>query len=215
MATPERSRAARKEAARRLLVSFDPHAVERWASSEPQATSLLQSLLFDDDDLVRWRAVEAMGLAAAARARRDLEPVRELVRRTLWLMNDESGGLLWLGPQVIGAVLANVPPLCEEFLEILESFLEEEPFRAGTRWALWRLAAVRQGAIAAAAARLVASFADADPAVRGHAALAVSAACGPSASAALAHDQAPLVVFDHRTSSLRPTTVGEIASGTF
>jgi HEAT repeat protein len=196
-------------------VSFDPSSVERWASSEPQAAAVLQSLLFDEDDLVRWRAVEAIGRVAAVRAVRDLEPVRELIRRTLWLMNDESGGLLWHGPQLIAAVLANVTPLCEEFVGILESFLEEEPFRAGTRWALWRLAAVRPSAVAAAAPGLAASFTDADPAVRGHAALALSAACGPSATAALARDPAPLVVFDYRTGTLRPTTVGELASGRF
>ena len=49
------------------------------------------------------------------------------------------------GHPAIGAVGA--PPA--EFGSILASFLEEEPFRAGTRWALWRLAAVRPEAVAA------------------------------------------------------------------
>ncbi len=215
MPNTRRSRAALKEAARRLLASFDRAALELWVSSEPLAASGVQPLLFDDDDLVRWRAVEAMGLVAAALEVRDPERVRELVRRTLWLMNDESGGLLWLGPQVVAAVLANVTRLCDEFLPILESFLEEDPFRAGTRWALWRLAAVRPAEIAAIEPGLVASLGDADPLVRGHAALALSAACGPSACAAVARDPAPLVVFDHRVGALRPTTVAELASGTF
>src|SRR5574341_1358439 len=75
--------------------------------------------------VMRISAVEALGRAAAARARRDPGPGRELLRRVLWLMNDESGGLLWHGPQVLGAVLAGVPALCGEFLEVLASFLEE------------------------------------------------------------------------------------------
>ncbi len=206
------SRARRKEDARRLLEDFDLDGVERWAAAEPQAGRALQSFLFDPDQLLRWRAVEAIGRAAAVRARAGLEPVRELLRRTLWLMNDESGGLLWHGPQVLAAVLANVPELGDEFGAILGSFLEEEPFRAGTRWALWRLGPARPGLAAELAASLEASLADPDPAVRGHAALALRAARG-EALPALAADRGPLDVFDPRTGRLRRTTVAEVATG--
>ncbi len=211
-------RAGRKETARRLLVELDLDAVGGWAAAEPQAARVLQSLLFDEEELVRWRAVEALGRVAAVRARLGLEPVRELLRRTLWLMNDESGGLLWLGPQVLGAVLANVPRLGDEFVAIVTSFLEEDPFRVGTRWALWRLVAVRPETAEGVAVELAASLADPDPAVRGHAALALLAAPGGAARvalASLAHDGTPLVVFDYRTGTLRTTTVGAIAGGSF
>lgn len=214
MPTAATARAQRKEAARRLLAAFDLQGVERWASAERQAPLLLQSLLFDPDELLGWRAVEALGRVAAAR--RDPEPARDMLRRALWLMNDESGGLLWHGPQVLGAVLAGVPALCGEFLGVLASFLEEEPFRAGARWGLWRVAAVRPEAVAtAAAAGLAASTSDPDPSVRGHAALALAAACGQAAAAAFAGDGAELVVFDFRSGALRPTTVGQAASGAF
>ena len=207
-------RAQRKETARRLLEAFDLDAVARWAESDSQATRVLQSLLFDEDELVRWRAVEAIGRAASVRARGGLEPVRELVRRTLWLMNDESGGLLWHGPQVVAAVLANVPALCGEFGAVLGSFLEEDPFRAGTRWALWRLAPACPRPVASRSPELEASLADPDPAVRGHAALALGAARG-GGRAELACDAAPFAVFDYRSGDLRTTTVAEAASGRF
>ncbi len=175
---------------------------------------MLQSFLFEEDELLRWRAVEAIGCSAAVRARSGLDPVREIVRRTLWLMNDESGGLLWHGPQVLAAVLANVPALCDEFADIVGSFLEEDPFRVGTRWALWRLGASRPGIAASVAASLEASLADPDPAVRGHAALALSVTCA-GGLAGLSQDAAPLVVFDYRTGALRTTNVAETASGSF
>jgi hypothetical protein len=206
------SGAERKEVARRLLWDFDLEAIRGWAAAEQRAVRTLQSLLYDEDELVRWRAVEALGLVAAVRARGGLEPVRELLRRTLWLMNDESGGLLWHGPQVIGAVLANVPSLCSEFTPIVASFLEEDPFRVGTRWAMWRLAEVRPDLPAGVAVALTVSLADRDPAVRGHAALALLAARGDDLEA-LARDAARLTVFDHRTGTLRATTVGAAARG--
>jgi hypothetical protein len=208
-------RAVRKEAARALLRAFDLDGVEGWASQEPQAAMLLQSLLFEPDELLGWRAVEALGRVAAAGGRRDPERPREMLRRTLWLMTDESGGLLWRGAEVLGAVLAWVPVLCGEFLEILASFLEEEPFRVGARWGLWRVAAVRPGAVAALAAPLSRCSADPDPAVRGHAALALAAAAGPGAAAAFQGDPAELLVFDYRCGALRPTTVRQAASGAF
>lgn len=207
-------RRERKEAARRLLEAFDLDGVERWAAAGPGAWPALQGLLFDPEPLVRWRAVEALGRVARARGGEDPEGVRGMLRRTLWLMNDESGGVLWLGPQVLGAALAAVPPLRGELLPVLASFLEDVPFRAGTRWALWRVALVAPGEVAAvAAAPLAGSLADEDVEVRGHAALALAAASGPAATAALAGDPAAFVLFDPRTGSFRTTTVGEAASG--
>ena len=199
---------------RRLLEAFEPGAVDGWAAAEPGAWAALQRFLFDADDLLRWRAVEAGGRVAAARARVEVEAARDMVRRALWLMNDESGGVLWVGPEVIGAVLAHVPALDAEFLDVLASFLEEEPFRAGTRWALWRVALERPAAVAAAAGdALAASLGDPDPAVRGHAALALASARGAGATSSLARDPAPLRVFDPRTGRFRATTVGGAASG--
>jgi hypothetical protein len=203
--------AARKEAARRLLAAYDTEALDRWASAEPLAERFLMSLLFDPDLRMRWRAAEAHGRVAAVRARRDLEPVRELLRRTLWSMNDESGGLVWHGPELVGAVLAHVPSLCPEFGPVLASFLEEEPFRAGTRWALWRLSGISRDLVVGSAAALRASLADPDPAVRGHAALALRAAGAELPD--LSGDRAAFAAFDHRTGEVRTTTVAEAALG--
>jgi hypothetical protein len=206
---PTSPRARRRDAARELLARFDLEGVERWAAGEPQAARILQGLLFEDDELLAWRAVEGLGRAAAVLARGGEERARELARRTLWLMNDESGGILWRGAEVLGAVLANVPGLCRDLGAVLASFLEEEPFRAGTRWGLWRIAGVAPGAVRDAAAELGASFADPDPAVRGLAALALRAAGLPAPD--LAADGAAFALFDFRTGELRETTVAEAA----
>jgi HEAT repeat protein len=184
--------------------------VARWAEGEPQAPRVLQHLLFDEDELVAWRAVEALGTVAYGGGRADLEPARELVRRVLWLMNDESGGLLWKGPQVIGAVLARVPALRAELVSVLASFLEEVPFRVGTRWALWRLSLAAPEAAREAGAALASSLADPDPAVRGHAALALRG-IGHGVHG-LERDGAAFVAFDPRTGELRETTVARAAA---
>ena len=203
------ARESRAEVAR-LVASFDLDAVARWAAGERRAVATLQRLLFDDDERLRGRAIEALGVAVEVLARDDLERAREVVRRTLWLMNDESGGLLWSGPQVIGAILARVPALCPEFGEILASFLEEEPFRTGTRWALWRISRASPGTVLGAADALRASLDDPDPGVRGHAAMALRAAGAELPD--LAGDAGEFTLFDHRTGELRRTSVAEAAA---
>ena len=54
--TAPAGRKARREAARRLLEAFDPLALENWAAADAQAWPTLQSLLFDPEPVVRWRA---------------------------------------------------------------------------------------------------------------------------------------------------------------
>jgi hypothetical protein len=206
-------RESRKSFARELLARFDLPGVARWAADEPQAWRVLQAMLFAPDDVLAWRAVEGLGRAAAALAREGEEPARELVRRTLWLMNDESGGVLWRGPEVVGAVLANVPALCGELGAVLASFLAEEPFRAGTRWALWRLSGIAPAVVRDAAAEVGASLVDPDPAVRGLSALALRGARVPAPElAAAAEDHGVFALFDFRTGELRQITVAEAAA---
>jgi hypothetical protein len=76
-------------------------------------------------------AVEAAGQMAAVTAESGLEPVREVLRRVIWLMNDESGGVLWQGPEILGEILVQVPDLRPEFAPLLPPYLVEEPFERG------------------------------------------------------------------------------------
>jgi HEAT repeat protein len=208
----------RQARARELLAAFDLDAFGEWAAREVGVRQALRSLVFDPDEVVRWRAIEALGRAARAQAGRDLEAVREQLRRTLWLMNDESGGLLWCGPQLMATTLANVPALAPEYVALLAGFLEEEPFRVGTRWAVWRLATVADPEVARLASDLVPSLTDPAAAVRGHAALALRALQPDvtlAALAPLASDEAVFSVFDHRVGRLRSVTVGAVVARPF
>ncbi len=208
-----KARADRKETARKLLEVFDQEAIRGWALSEPQAVNVLQRLLFDERPVVRWRAVEALGAVSEPAAGGGVERARELVRRALWLMNDESGGVLWQGAEVVGAVLAHVPPLCGEFVPVLASFLEEEPFRAGARWGLWRVACVRPAKVAEQAPVLEPSLGDPDPAIRGHAALALSASGAHGALGGVAADVDAFHLFDFRRGEIVTLTVSEASRG--
>lgn len=130
-------RQERKEALRRALLARD------WAGlsglSLPPALVLrtLTGFLQSDQPLLRWRAVEAFGTAAAGAGAG--ESAREVVKSLFWGMNDESGNLCRMAPEAIGAILAAREELRDEFAHLLPQFLVEEPFEEGTLWALGHL----------------------------------------------------------------------------
>ncbi len=205
--------ARRKRQVRELLVKRDLPALRQWAEGEHNPLRTVSSLLFDGDLAIRWRAIEGLGVVAEVETHRDLERVRRLMRRILWLMNDESGGICWNGPEAIGEVVANVPALVGEFGKLIPSFFKEEPFERGSRWAVARMAAVDPTAFEHAIATLVSSLDDPDPAIRGLSLLALKALGGPVAPEtlkALLDDPGTLSIYDFQTGTLEQTTVGAL-----
>lgn len=186
-----------KRAIRELLARGDLDAVVR-QSRETDARRTYRHLLtflHDREDLVRWRAIVACGRVAGVLAERDLEGVRELVRRLLWWMNDESGALLRVAPEVLAEILVNVEPLVIEYADLLPTYIREEPFERGALWAIARLATVRPDAIEGAAERVEAGMRSEDPGIRGHTWLALRA-LGATPSPPPPFEAATFVTYD-------------------
>lgn len=214
---PKRKTASQRErrlALRALLTARDPEGVRAWAAQEPHAVRTLFAALFETDDHLRWRAIEALGWIAGDAARQDPERVRDWIRRILWNMMEESGGLMWHGPEAIGEMLANAPSLIPEYLGPLGSFRVEEPFEAGTYLALARIAPLAPDAVSVIADVLMPGLTDPDPRIRAHAALALGrirhAAARPGI-AALLGDETPITTYDTETGELHATSVGASA----
>jgi len=165
---------------------------------------------------VRWRAVEAIGLVAGDLARPDPERVRDFVRRLLWQMNDESGGLSWLSPEIIGEILVNVPTLADEYAPLLLSYLREEPFERGAHQAICRLARKRPDLFRQGLPLLAGSLGDSDPIVRALAASALGTIDAAKANELLGrfrNDRAAVKLYDFTTGNLYAGTVSELVAG--
>jgi hypothetical protein len=107
----------------------------------------LFSFLCSPDELVKWRAVSAMGSVLANLAESNLESARVVMRRFIWQLNDESGGIGWGCPEAMGDTMARSKRLAEEYGGILISyirpegnFLEHEMLQCGAIWGVGRLA---------------------------------------------------------------------------
>ncbi len=86
----------------------------------------LFSLICREDPLLRWRAVTCMGITVARLAEQDLEAARVVMRRFLWSLNDESGGIGWGAPEAMAECMCRDRRLAEEYVHMLISYMRED-----------------------------------------------------------------------------------------
>jgi len=164
-----------------LLKVGDPETSLRELSrSEPRAVvNALISLFYSPEEIIRWRAITAAGAVVTILAEKDREGARVIVRRLLWSLNDESGGIGWGAPEALAEIMARDELLAEEYSRIFVSyldekgnFLEHEGLQQGLLWGLARLAGVRPDLIKEAVPHLGRYLESGNAAVRGLAARA-------------------------------------------
>jgi HEAT repeat protein len=109
--------------------------------------SPLFSFLCSTNEQIKWRAVTALGNVVSDLAASDLESARVVMRRFIWNLNDESGGIGWGCPESMAEVMAHNERLAQEYGCILISYiqpegnyLEHEGLQRGVLWGVGRLA---------------------------------------------------------------------------
>ncbi len=179
----------------------------------------LISFFLHTDDLVRWRSISAVGAITEHLARQDRESARVIMRRLMWMLNDESGGIGWGAPEAMAEIMARDKKLADEFSSILISYMNEEgnyleyePLQRGLLWGVYRLAGVRPD-IFYEYRHLVAPYLESsDATVRGLAALAagkIGASEMKPEIELLTEDEAPLQLY--RDDHIDIITVGTAA----
>jgi hypothetical protein len=146
----------------------------------------LFSCLCSTEPQIKWRAVTALGAVVANLAQDDMESARVVMRRLIWNLNDESGGIGWGVPETMGEVMARHKGLAREYVNILVSyiredgnFLEYEPLQQGVLWGLGRLAQTSPELLQDAGAHLHPFLSSEDATLRGLAAWILGLLGGP------------------------------------
>lgn len=144
-----------------------------------RSVNALISLLYHKDETVRWRAVSAIGVVVHSLASENGEAARVIMRRLMWSLNDESGGIGWGAAEAMGEIMAQDEAMASEYASILVSYLDEkgnfleyEMLQRGVLWAIARLARQRPGLLRDAAGHIPKYLDSQDTAVRGLAARA-------------------------------------------
>ncbi len=118
----------------------------------------LFSGLCNINETCRWHAVSGFGVVVSSLAEKDIESARVVMRRLLWSLNDESGGIGWGAPEAMAEIMARQWQLFDEYCHMLLSYMREdgpEPFQdgnfielpalqQGVLWGVARLLAVRR-----------------------------------------------------------------------
>lgn len=165
--------ASLKEEIRECLQTADFERVGRLALEHKQVFRILISLAYDKEELLCWRAIEAMGRAAETVGRKDPSAVRTVVERLLWSMRDESGGIGWSAPEMLGEIVINSPQTCADIPPIILSFHEEESFLKGVLWAVGRITDAGMNGIEGSLGVVIRALDHKDSLVRGLALYAV------------------------------------------
>ena len=99
-----------------LLQSYPDHLV----------LNTLFSALCNPLDQVRWNAVICFGTIVPRLAEEKIEEARVVMRRFLWSLNDESGGIGWGAPESLAEIMCHCRQLRREYLHMLISYMCED-----------------------------------------------------------------------------------------
>ena len=85
-------------------------------------------------ETIRWNSIRGFGLVVPPLAKINIENARVVMRRFLWSLNDESGGIGWGAPESLAEIMCHCGQLRHEYLHILISYMcrdGEEIFQDG------------------------------------------------------------------------------------
>ncbi|MFA4916408.1 MAG: DVU0298 family protein [Syntrophales bacterium] len=184
-----------------------------------QTVNSLFSFLCSLDERVKWRAITAMGKVISDLAVSDLESARVFMRRFIWNLNEESGGIGWGCPESMAEAMAQNESLAEEFYRIFISYirpgcnyLEHNVLQRGVLWGIGRLAHTRPQYTQNIAEFLMPYMESEDPIIKGLAVWAVSPQLSTETIPRLkqlADDPSDLMLY--RDGSIAQYSVGQLA----
>jgi hypothetical protein len=170
------------------LKSDAPGEIRQYLDSLPvkDVVNGLFSAICRGDETVRWNGIISMGYSVARLADEDMEEARIVMRRLLWSLNDESGGIGWGAPESLAEIMVCHDGLAQEYVHMLVSYmqpdgeelfqdgnqLEHEILQRGLLWGIGRLAEEKSSLLRNrdVPVCLVPYLDSADPTVRGLAA---------------------------------------------
>lgn len=173
-------RKIRRQVRQILDVPDREEALERLARiPDKQLIGHLFSHFYAREELIKFRSVTAMGFLGKRLAQTRMESARDLMRRLMWNLNDESGGIGWGSAEAMGEILSHSPKVADEFDSILFSFLDpsanyiDNPLlQQGILWGIGTYVKAAPDRLTPDLAGLLAPFLDSeDPIKRGYAVL--------------------------------------------
>ena len=200
-----------KKEIRKLLAENRYHDLIAQFPDKRKLITLLISSTYDKKDVISWRAMDAIGLITASMSEKP-EMVMDVANRLLWMLRDESGGIGWSCPEILGEIIKNNPKICKDIATVVASFHDEKFLTPGVMLAIGRIGHIHSYFYDFAAPIVTSYLDDPDPATRAYAAYAAAELNIPDISGKLegmVNDTSTVPFYEGGL--LKEKTVGEIA----
>jgi hypothetical protein len=124
------------------LAANDLDILRALVREDHKALSMLIRASYDKETLGAWRAIKAIGLIAQDLVGAEHELLRETCRKLLWSLNDESGGIGWSAPEMLGEIVSADPKRLSDIIPLIACAYDIEGglFKAGVLYGLARIA---------------------------------------------------------------------------
>jgi len=133
-----------------------PRFLNSLKSFPPEKTvSYLIAGFYHSKETIRWKAILGFGYLTALITKNNAEHGRIIIRRLMWLLNEESGGMAWGVPEGFAEAIYHSDLLKKEYLHLFvsyiwnpkdnrkhkaDNYLEFPPAQRGVIWGVGRLA---------------------------------------------------------------------------
>jgi hypothetical protein len=146
----------------------DLDAVVLLALKDRKTLSLLIRMAYDKETLVGWRAIKAVGRVAKVFVKTEHEFLRIAIRKLLWSLSDESGGIGWAAPELLGEIVSADPEGFADIIPLIAEVygIEEQTFRPGVMYALVRIAEVSPELVTDYQKIIIRSLVDKNPLIK-------------------------------------------------
>ncbi|WP_319777516.1 DVU0298 family protein [Maridesulfovibrio sp.] len=173
--------------------------------------------------IVRWHGVTCFGKVISRLVEEDAAKARIVMRRIMWMLNEESGSCAWGVPESMGEIVAVNDLMAAEYGKILisyshedesgpENYLEFPTLLRGAVWGVARMAQARPQIAAQAKDDMIRFLSYPDPVIQGTACWALGGLKALESVKKLeALTDNDTVIDIYKDSSLQSVTVGKLA----
>lgn len=137
-------------------------------SNNAKALRYVQMHIWGDyRNVMRWHALSALEALAKNFAKDYDEVYRNVIRRAIWAMADESGNVPWAAPEMMAVVIKACPEQYREFVKIMvHNGLDSPMCHGGVLWAVGYLGAEYYAELEPFLPKLMQFLEDKDPELR-------------------------------------------------
>lgn len=213
-----------KDKIKTFLEQKEFHKLVELARNERGTVRHITSFLYNEDNLLHWRAVEGLGRLAEHPDILSIEKIRVIISRLFLNLEDRSGGNAWGTIEAIGAMIAARLDQLDNQIPKMLIYMKDAKCWVGLLWAMRKIGEKRPDLLEGTVPYVIGLLRNPRRTTRGHAVWVLGAIGYVGAQdvldgrlsidiketlEGLLHDKNPVIIYDN--GDLRERIIGDLA----